>query len=277
MMRAKPRKIILRGGLALFFCLFSTSALARKSHSDKDIPAKKVESRGSPVISQPSPQPAEAVPARPPATPTRSEVRKPQYLFRVNPPVKVKSSSFQVLAGRKEPNSAIYINNQEVIPKNPYTSWYYEYPLTDSSSKLIIGMSLSANKAKPVSLLTLDLNKDSLNLAAEAPRISGIRLDPATKDIILTITDPPGVLSYNLYYANDLNSLPPNSCFILAQQDYPVSGSGTTTWRDNGSFTQTHPKNVKMRFYKLEVNRIDNTTPLIIITSPQDGEAITDF
>jgi hypothetical protein len=276
MMRAKPRKIILVGGVVFIFSLFSASAFAKKPPANKDIPAKKVESRGSPVIPQPSPQPEVAVPARPLAAPTRSEVRKPPLIFKVNPPVKVKNSSFQVLAGRKEPNSAIYINRQEVISKNPYTSWYYEYPLNSGVTNLTLGMSFSTPKVKLASTLTLDLNKDSLNLDAEAPRISGIRFDPATKDIILTIQDSPGVLSYNIYYANDLNSLPPNSCFILAQQDFPVSGSGTTTWRDNGTFTKIHPKNVKMRFYKLEMSRIDNTSPIITISEPLEAEVVTE-
>jgi hypothetical protein len=70
-------------------------------------------------------KPPSNVPARPVISRTRQEIKKPLANFQVNPLIRLKNSKFQVLAGKKEPNSAIYINDQEVIPQNPYNTWYY--------------------------------------------------------------------------------------------------------------------------------------------------------
>jgi outer membrane lipoprotein-sorting protein len=242
--------------------LFGVTAFAEQEPAKKAVPSRNavVKAKQPPAV----PCPITPVQA---STRSRSEVKKPAPLFSLNPPVKTLNQRFQVLAGKKEPGASVYINNQQVIPANPYSSWYYEYPYSaQANPRLSLGIALAPRKV--ISLLSVDLNS-VLSLSAEAPRISAISLDdPQNKDIILTIQDPAGVLSYNIYYANDLNSPAPNSCFILAQADFPVSGSGTTTWRDNGSFTQTHPKNVTMRFYKLEIARINSSLPQIITITP---------
>ncbi|MFA4888345.1 MAG: hypothetical protein WC628_02055 [Candidatus Omnitrophota bacterium] len=263
----------------LVLVFYSTTALAEKAISEKTIPVKRETStRSNTIITQPRPAPSQPVAPPKPVVKIRSEIRKPLLNFRVNPPVKIKKSSLQVLAGTKETNTAILINNQEVIPINEYKTWYYEYPLKPQTiNKVSIAMYSQAKKA--ISLASLDLNNIPVVLDTEPPVITGVKLEPQTKDIIITIKGPPGVLSYNIYYANSLNSAPGISSFILAQSNYSVSGNGTTEWCDNGAFTGAHPfsPRIKMRFYKLEINRIENpNSPIILIESPNDGEVITD-
>ena len=195
--------------------------------------------------------------------------------LRVNPPVRIKNASTQVLAGKKLPNSAIYINNKLVILANKYTSWYYEYPLTLKSNKVIISPTLITSVSQLRNAIALNLDTIT-TLDVDAPRIFGYRLDPQTKDFLFNIQDPPGVLSYNIYYANSLSGSLAASPFILAQANVPVSGTGTTTWRDNGTYTGSHPSKVAMRFYRIEINRVDTVNPIIIISSPQEGETIED-
>ena len=193
--------------------------------------------------------------------------------FKVNSPRKFKNTNFQIFAGSKEAESAIRINNQEVIPANANATWYYEYPFLSAGNKIsITAMDKAGNLASKK-----DFNLNSLDeFAIDPPRIFGFRFDPATRDFLFDIQDPPGVLSYNIYYANTLSGGLASSPFILAQGDYAVSGTGTTTWRDNGTYTGSHPSQVMMRFYKIEVNRVDTVNPIIVIFSPQDGEVIED-
>lgn len=234
--RTKPKKAVFFAGLVLFFC---STAWAQKA----------------PPQIQPTPSP----------TPT------PVYRFQVNPIVRIKNSTKQVLAGIKEANTAILINNRVVIPKNIYKTWYYEQPLSaQSDNKITVGMSF--NSIKAASQTPLDLKKDGGGLDT-APVIISIRFDPQTKDIILTIKDPPGVLSYNIYFANNLAATGQTTPFTLAQSNYPVSGTGITTWRDNGTFTKVHPADpsVYMRFYKLEVAKIAGPALQITNITPADN------
>ncbi len=196
-------------------------------------------------------------------------------LFKPNSPIRIKNSTLQVLAGFKLPNIPIYVNNKLVISPNKYTSWYYEYPLSSKSNKVIISSApiTSISQLRNATILNLD---SITALDVDPPRIFGYRVDPSTRDFFFNIQDPPGVLSYNVYYANSISGSLNTTPFILAQANVPVSGTGTTTWRDNGTFTGKHPSQVTMRFYKLEVNRVDTINPIIVISTPQEGEVVGD-
>ncbi len=198
-------------------------------------------------------------------------------LLKVNSPIRLKNSTLQVLAGKKFPNTPIFVNNKLVIPTNKYNTWYYELPLTSvKANKVVVSSGLITLKNPPYFQA---FNLDTLTtLNVDPPKITKIRVDPTTRDILLTIQDPPGVLSYNVYYADTLSSSITTTPFILAQPDFPVSGTGATEWRDNGTFTKLPPLDpkVKMRFYRLEVGRVDTTSPAITITSPSDGQIIYD-
>ncbi|MFZ5802762.1 MAG: hypothetical protein ACOY3K_06630, partial [Candidatus Omnitrophota bacterium] len=63
----------------------------------------------------------------------------------------------------------------------------------------------------------------------------------------LTITDKPGILSYNIFYSDDLQT------WKLAEANVPVSGTGKTTWDDDGSLTDPDPFQVPMRFYRAQI------------------------
>jgi len=189
--------------------------------------------------------------------------------LKVNPPVRFKNTSTQVLAGLKLPNTGIYINNKPVIAPNKYTSWYYEYPLA-SPHKIVISAQKIASISQLRNAVPLDLDKTK-SLDEDAPRLFNYRFDPLTRDFLFDIQDPAGVLSYNIYYTNSLSSP-----FILAQRDVAVSGTGITTWRDNGQYTGSHPSKVTMRFYRIEINRMDTVNPIFIVSSPQEGEVVED-
>jgi hypothetical protein len=208
--------------------------------------------------------PAFATPAPVPSQRTRSEVSKNPPNFKVNSPVRIKNASLQVLAGEKEPNTSVFVNNREVIPLNPYKTWYYEYPVNTEGSQVTITMAFASQKQ--IAKTSIDLNKDALTLSA-GPVITGYGFDRQNNnDFILTIKDPPKALSYNIYYANSLTLTPGTSPFILAQANYRVSGTGITLWRDNGSFTGIHPADpqIKMRFYKLEIAGLNPAVQLAI-------------
>jgi hypothetical protein len=247
-------------GVFLLSALFYVPCLAAPAPKTKDeLPA---------AGKVPSLRPLKAIPVKP----------GPAVSFKLNPAARFRPGNLQVLAGKKPANTAILINGREVIPANPYNSWYYEYPLSADSSREVT-VSAQAKPGQPGLSAKINLDRQVSLLSVSAPRISGIRFDPQTKDIILTIQDPAGVTSYNIYYANDLNSPSPKNCFILAQANYPVSGTGTTFWRDNGAFTGLHPSNpsIKMRFYKLEVaSAAGGELPTITISSPQEGEVVYD-
>ncbi len=252
MLKARNATIVVFLSLILSFSSFAF-AENLPPEKKKSIPSRTIAFPAKPS-SRPSPAPL------PPRPGTMQEVRKPPLLFKVNPLFQLKNSSLQVLAGRKEPDTSIYVNNKEVISRNSYNTWYYEYPLKASDDKITIAISFIS--PKQASAITLDLKKDAIPLEISPPVITRIRIDPATKDIILSIQDPPGIAAYHIYYADSLNSLPAVNPFILAQSDYPVSGSGITEWRDNGSTvnpTRPHPfsPGIKMRFYKLEIARIN--------------------
>ncbi len=200
-----------------------------------------------------------------------------KYL-RINQPYSFISPQAFVLAGTKAPGSAIIIGSAVAIPANPYTTWYYEYTPASSDEKIRVIMLPPKNLWKyfKPEVTLMDASGTVRKMNSQAPYISAIRVDPATRDIILTFRDPPGVLSYNIYYANSLTSAPGVSPFILAQRDVPVSGSGSTVWRDNGTYTRAHPSQVAMRFYKLEVCRADPGAMTITIDSLQDGEVISE-
>ncbi|MFA4889581.1 MAG: hypothetical protein WC628_08440 [Candidatus Omnitrophota bacterium] len=266
-----PKLKTILAGLVLVF--YSTTALAEKAASKETTPVKRETStRSNTIITQSRPAPSQPAAPPKPVVAIRSEIRKPPLNFRVNPPVRIKKSSLQVLAGVKEPNTAILINNQEVIPINEYKTWYYEYPLKpQTDNKISVAMAYQANRL--ISVTSLDLNNNPVSLDTEPPVITGIRLEPQTKDIIITIKDPAGVLSYNIYYANSLNSMAGTTPFVLAQSDFPVSGTGTTLWRDNGTYTGTHPfsPGIKIRFYKLGVARISPASFKLTSITPADN------
>ncbi|MFA4889133.1 MAG: alpha/beta fold hydrolase [Candidatus Omnitrophota bacterium] len=210
-----------------------------------------------------------AIPVKPPPKPspvpisvtsrTKQEIKKPLPEFKLNSVFKLKNSKIQVLAGKKEPYTSVYINNREVIPNNGFTSWYYEYPLTKNNTKITLAMSYSAQKQASVTLL--DLSKDAILLDISSPKITNISIDPPSKDILLNIQGSPGILSYNIYYADSLSLTTAAVPFILAQSNYPASGTGITIWRDNGTYTSAHPSQCKMRFYRFEIARVDVLPP----------------
>ncbi|MDP2941637.1 MAG: hypothetical protein Q8N85_05245, partial [Candidatus Omnitrophota bacterium] len=252
--RIKPNKAVILGGLILFFFLFPALSFA-------ETPAQKAARKAK--------QAAEALlPVIPP----------PKYklpLFKVNSPIRLKNSTLQVFAGKKFPSTPIFVNNKLVIPTNKYNTWYYEYPLTNTKlNKIVVSSSPITLKQPPYFQV---FNLDTLTtLNVDPPKITKIRVDPSTREIILTIQDPPGVLSYNVYYADSLSQSTTTTPFILAQPDYPVSGSGSTEWRDNGTFTKIPPLDpkVKMRFYRLEVARVDMTSFQLTGLIPADGTVI---
>lgn len=267
-------KLVISACLLIFFC---SPAFAESPSSKRAIPSRKVKSTASRIITRPAPVPNPTIPPKPAISHTRQEVSKPLSLFQVNPPVRITGSNIQVLAGKKDPDSAILISDSEVVPANSFNTWYYEYPLTQAPPESIT-VSQTTPGARNIRLQSPPIKLADAKTLDSGPYISGTRLEPQSKDIILTIQDPAGVLSYNIYYANTLSSTGVTSPFILAQSDYPVSGTGTTTWRDNGAYTSKHPMDpsIKMRFYELEVNCVDTSTPAIIIFSPQEGEVISE-
>jgi outer membrane lipoprotein-sorting protein len=263
-LKARQKTITVFLSLALFFCLNLSFA--------EPPPDKRVETRGKGAsVTQP-----QTVTPPPRLNPPSAMVGivPLRIRFRVNPPVRFRNSPILVLAGAKDKGSPIYVNSQIAVTQNAFTSWYFEYPLPQNEKDAVISVSQTNPQLKLRGSQIYSFSLKSItSLAVEPPRISAIRVDPATKDIILTIQDPTGVLSYNIYYANSLNSSPAALSFILAQSNVSVSGTGITTWRDNGTYTGKPPLDptIKMRFYRLEVAQVDPNCFQFALLTPTDN------
>lgn len=68
------------------------------------------------------------------------------------------------------------------------------------------------------------------------------------QDFELQIEDPIGAESYDILYRDSLSDP-----WKVAVSDYPVSGTGTTSWIDDGSFTGSNPFDLGSRFYTVRV------------------------
>ncbi|MEI7752242.1 MAG: hypothetical protein WCJ71_09165, partial [Candidatus Omnitrophota bacterium] len=70
----------------------------------------------------------------------------------------------------------------------------------------------------------------------------------------LTFTDPVGVDAYNIQYSDDYGQT-----WKTAQSNFAVSGTGTTTWLDDGSKTSPGPLDVSVRWYRTVVAQSHKT------------------
>lgn len=101
-----------------------------------------------------------------------------------------------------------------------------------------------------------------------SPIITGIGSATNT-DMLITIKDPPGVSRYDIYYKNNMLEL----FWHIAESDHPVSGSGITQWRDDGTYTETHPKQAMSRFYRVGIASNDLNKAIVIQKTSKPGSS----
>lgn len=98
------------------------------------------------------------------------------------------------------------------------------------------------------------------------PRISGIHYVSGT-GLRLTIEDPAGVDSYNIQYSDNGGETWQTAKVSGVPVKVPVSGTGTTTWLDDGSSTSPSPLDVvNGRWYRVVVAQSHQ----VFVGTPQD-------
>jgi hypothetical protein len=179
------------------------------------------------------------------------------YPPNLNTIYKIKDLATQTLAGKKDKNTSIYINEREVVPSNNYDTWLYDYPLTGGTNNLTVTSADTTGKKSQGVSLTINTNTDLDTLDISPPRIIGIQFIPPNMDLRIKIQDPPGVLTYNVYFKNAMTE----PSWHLAQGNFATSGTGTTQWTDDGTYTGVPPNQVQMRFYTVEIATVEKIPP----------------
>ncbi|MCM8813334.1 MAG: cohesin domain-containing protein [Candidatus Omnitrophica bacterium] len=91
-----------------------------------------------------------------------------------------------------------------------------------------------------------------------------VALVSGTQDVALSWESYPGI-TYAILYSND------GSTWATAASSVAAADAGRTAWTDNGTSTGTHPRNVPIRFYRVNIN---NTSPVINVLAVDTGATV---